>query len=800
MREVIKTRILKLRHDAATSERIGQLATQQNMAYNRGVDILQKSPAIGLWPKKDHPESFKGSVSQWIRIDGRVNGPKHLLNAGAQQAWDAHEQLKHQRTLRSLDENHQTGDTEPHDMSPLKLNHRSRKHDRFVLTCLEPPLRSDPDRFGIPGASDLVLHTKEEVPELDIRSFRLVEIRSERHGANRPLRKRRYALHLHVVETYPEPATFDSVGALNDVLGIKDAGNDLLLSDGDVIPFGNSKGIQTEQKMRSTAARKKKGSKRQRKLLRQVHKKRRRRQAEHTRAVTEDAKSILEKKRPKVVALSPQGCQATAPLVRHVNSLTRRHGPSIRYVLTAAERAMITEAERQGIATFTLLPGTLLPRPSEENDNTSSHRDGHDTQAVSRCRRREPNASQDTARDLQMRAFQHIGPAANRTLLTEETPMGRRVKPSRDARDLSCELGADKLPGDSGQIESGHKLSPPNDLPGVSLKAGSSSGQGAQRQLISPVSTQYIITDELFSIINIIRGENLEEKTKSVHAEAMAVWTTWATVNRCRVLPAEPASIAVFMARQAEIGRSTGTIKGYLRGIRKYHELLGMDSPVTNEVTETLKGIESLHGCSGEQALGLSLEDVKTIDQTVFTPLQRETPERTRVRGLKVIALIKLMWYCGLRRSEAAAATWGDINRNDDGSGILDIKISKTDRIGQGATQYFPQGTMDVLSAIRNGSPDSGSIFGWNERQISYRIEQTMRLAGLNGRYSTHSMRRGMAQELVSANVTMDELREAGRWDDDAIAIRYGLPDDPKKGAVAQFYASMAEKDNRAHE
>lgn len=797
MREVIRTKIFKLRHDAATSERIGQLATQQNLAYNRGVDLLRKSPETGLWAKRDRPESFKGSVSQWIKTDRRANGPKHLLNAGAQQAWDAHETLKRQRTLRSLDESDQADGTELHDRSPLKLNHRSRKHDRFVLTCLEPPVRLGPDRFRIPGARELVLHTKEEVPELDIRSFRLVEVRSERHGTNRQLRQRRYALHLHVVATIPEPPTFDSVEALDDLLGVKDAGACLALSNGDVIPFDTSKGIRKERAMRSTAARKKRRSKRQRKLQKQVRRKERRRWAEQRRAVTKAARGILKKKRPRVMALSPQGCQATVPLVRNVNSLDRRHGSSMRYVLTEAERAMIAEAERQGIATFTLLPSALMPRPFEENENTNRHRDCRDTQAVSRCRSREPNASQDTARDLQMRAFQHIGPAASRTLLTEDTPMGRRVKPSRDARDLSCEPGADKLPGDSGQIESGHKLSPPNDLPGVSLKAGSPSGQGAQRQLISPVSTQYIITDELFSIINVIRGETLDEKTKSVHAEAMAVWTTWATVNRCRILPAEPASVAVFIARQADIGRSTGTIVGYLRGIRKYHELLDLDNPVTNQVTRVLKGIERLHGKSGAQALGLSLEDVKTIEQTVFTPLKGETPQHTRERALKVIALIKLMWYCGLRRSEAAAATWGDIIRDDDGSGILHIKISKTDKIGKGTALYFPKTTMDALSAIRNGASDSDSIFGWNERQIAYRVTQTMQLAGLKGKYSTHSMRRGMAQELLRRNVPMHKLREAGRWDDDAIAVRYGLPDDPKKGAVAQFYASVAEEKSR---
>lgn len=799
LKEEIRTRIYRLRRDDTISQRIGQIVTQQNLAYNRGVDILRKAPEIRLWPRKDLPESFKARTSQWMKTDGRANAPAHLLIAGADQAWDDHDRLKRQRTLDRLSESEQTGGTEDLDRFQLKLRHRSRKHGRSVLTCHKPPVRLGSDRFGIPGVGDLVVHTKKEVPELDIRSFRLVEVRGERRGANGPFRKRRYAIHLNVVETYPEPAGFDSVGALEDVLGIKDDGDRLALSSGDAIAFGDSRGIRNERAMRSTAARKKKGSKRQHKLLKQVRKKEQRRRVERRRVATEAARVMFREKRPKVVAVSPDGCRATALPVKNVNSLTsRRHGPFMAYVLTETERTMITEANRQGIATYSLLPQTY-----EENDNKCRHRDGRDTQAQSRCprRRRVPNTSQDTARDLQMRAFHYIGPAASRTLYTEESPMGRPVKPSRAARDLSCDTqGADKPTGDSGQIGSGPKLSPPNDLLGVSLQAGSFPGQGAQSQLVSLVSTQYIITDELISVINTINGEDFAYNTKRLRAEGMAMWATWATVNQRRILPADPASVANFIARLAELGHSTQTILGHLKGIVTYHALLGLDSPVTNQVTKVVQAIQRLHGRLGKQAHGLSRQDVKAIEQTVFTPLRRETPEQTRERGLKIIALVKLMRDCLLRRSEAASATWADISPYDDGAGVLFIKASKKDRVGKGDAQYVSQETMDALSLIRTGASDADTIFGWTADQISYRITQTMHLAVLNGKFSTHSMRRGMAQELTNANVTIDELKEGGRWDDDTIAVRYGLPDDPKKGAVAHYHALMAAQKSRTEE
>ena len=48
-------------------------------------------------------------------------------------------------------------------------------------------------------------------------------------------------------------------------------------------------------------------------------------------------------------------------------------------------------------------------------------------------------------------------------------------------------------------------------------------------------------------------------------------------------------------------------------------------------------------------------------------------------RGLMDIALCWVMSDAGLRRSEAAALTWDDIARWDNGSGRLTVRRSKTD-------------------------------------------------------------------------------------------------------------------------
>ena len=795
MPEVIRTHIYRLRHNPSASQGIGYLVSQQNMAYNRGVEILRKYPDMVLWPRKPSPRCFKSETLRWMKSDGRANCPEHLLIAGAEQARDYNDCLKRQRTLDRLREDNE------HAEARDGLRHRSRKQGRAVLTSHKPLDRIAADKFAVPGVNDLIVHTKEPVPDLGILSFRIVEVQGDRHGANRPLRKRRYALHLNVIETYPDPAATDSIKALDDVLGIEGAnGERLALSSGGEIAFDDSKSVRRERAMRSTAARKKKDSNQQKKLFRQLRKSSKRRRAERRRFATRAARVLLKELQPRLLAISPESFRATSPPVKNINSLTsRRHGPSMVPVLSEIEEAMVAEARRQGVATY-----TLIPQFSGTDYNYCRHRDDRETQAESRCRRcrREPNTNQDTAHDLQKRAFHYIGPAAGRTLYEEEPTTGRRVKPSRAARDLSCDTqGADKLKSDHGQQGAGPELSPPNDLLGVSLQAGSPSEQGAQRQLFSRVSTQYIITDEIYTIINMINGEDLAYNTKKLRAEGMAMWATWATINRQRIIPAEPASVATFLARLAELGRSTLTITGYLKGVVTYHEMLGLDSPVTNQVRKVKQGIERLHGKWGKQAPGLSRKAMKAIEQTAFTPLSHETPEQTMERGQKIIALVNLMRDCLLRRSEAASATWGDISPyDDDGSGALFVKRSKTDRSGEGAALYVSRETMDALSAIRNGASDCDTIFGWTADQITYRMKQSSRIAGLNEAFSTHSMRRGMAQELIRENATIEELKEAGRWDDDSISVRYGLPNDPKEGAIAQYYALVAAHEKQAEE
>ena len=65
------------------------------------------------------------------------------------------------------------------------------------------------------------------------------------------------------------------------------------------------------------------------------------------------------------------------------------------------------------------------------------------------------------------------------------------------------------------------------------------------------------------------------------------------------------------------------------------------------------------------------------------------------------MALVAALSDAGLRRSEASALTWGDVQRWDDSSGRITVLRSKIDVEAQGAVVAITPAAMRALNAIR---------------------------------------------------------------------------------------------------
>jgi integrase len=139
------------------------------------------------------------------------------------------------------------------------------------------------------------------------------------------------------------------------------------------------------------------------------------------------------------------------------------------------------------------------------------------------------------------------------------------------------------------------------------------------------------------------------------------------------------------------------------------------------------------------------------------------------------MAMPTVMADAGLRRSEASALRWCDITIEDDGSGRVTIRLSKTDQEGEGAVVAITAVAVKDLLRLRELQPgeDGDRPFPVGPVQISNRIAAVTRAAGLGKGYSGHSPRVGMAQRMTKNGAPAAATMRQGRWASADMVARY---------------------------
>ena len=172
----------------------------------------------------------------------------------------------------------------------------------------------------------------------------------------------------------------------------------------------------------------------------------------------------------------------------------------------------------------------------------------------------------------------------------------------------------------------------------------------------------------------------LSDNTRRVYETQWKLFNEWCDSVGLRSLPAQPLTIARYLAVRAGDGAGVATLRLATSAIAKAHEWAGPDCPCKDRgIREALKGWGRRLARPQRQAVAL----------TAIQPRRRgrgiETSEQAAERARFDLALVAILSDAGLRRSEAAALTWGDVQRWDDGSGRITVIRSKTDVEAQGA-------------------------------------------------------------------------------------------------------------------
>ena len=271
--------------------------------------------------------------------------------------------------------------------------------------------------------------------------------------------------------------------------------------------------------------------------------------------------------------------------------------------------------------------------------------------------------------------------------------------------------------------------------------------------------------------------------THRAYAGAWSRFVEWTSARGLQTLPAEPATLLLHLQYLAGKGKATSTIRTAASAVSAAHRAAGFrggDNPAAHEdVKAFLRGIER-EAPPQRQAAAMMPGVISAIRATARIPRRgrggrMETQGTTEARARVDVALALTLRDGGLRVSEAASLTWGDVERWPDGSGRLTIRRSKSDQEGKGAVVAVTPACLRDLDAIRPENPGDGDrVFRLSIRQMANRIKDAVAAAGLEGDvFSGHSGRVGLARMMSGAGAPTETTMRQGRWKSAEMVRRY---------------------------
>ena len=362
-------------------------------------------------------------------------------------------------------------------------------------------------------------------------------------------------------------------------------------------------------------------------------------------------------------------------------------------------------------------------------------------------------------------------------------------------------MGSGKTDGVVGNYYVGRR-SEPNEIKIAELNSFPASVSRGESVSIGTIHRENVehartLTEVDLKNLDAVMGHEIAENTRKSYRSQWRRFSDWARNRDIETLPAAPAQVSAYLAERAEqYGHRPATLRASAAAISHTHRIEGLADPcASEEVKNTLKSATRLLGSFQRQARGLTADTLEEIRATACLPRRgrggrMEGLDTAVRRGRMDIAMASLMRDALLRVSEAAELRWKDIVEEDDGTGRLLIRRSKTDAEGEGAIAFVSVTTMGNLKAIRGAATDDRSIFGLCRHQISRRIKQAAQAAGLGDGFSGHSPRVGMARDLARAGTELPRLMTAGRWRSPRMPALYTRNESVARGAVAQYYGS----------
>lgn len=288
-----------------------------------------------------------------------------------------------------------------------------------------------------------------------------------------------------------------------------------------------------------------------------------------------------------------------------------------------------------------------------------------------------------------------------------------------------------------------------------------------------------------------VAKDALAENTQRAYAADSRAFADWCRSQGLPSLPAAPATVVTFLRAEVAAGKSVATIRRRTATLSRMHRAAGLPNPCDDDLVRlTLKGIARERGTDQRQAAALTERDAITIRAHLG-----DTP-----RDLRDLALLLVGRDLLARSSELVALRVEDLEAVEDGA-LVRLRRRKTSTeahtyyIGGEAAQavqaWLACASIEagpVFQSLTRGGRPTGTALDTRDvrRTLKARAEQA-RLPHA-GNVSGHSVRVGMAQDLVAADLDVASIMQAGGWQTPRMVAQYSERISAKRGAVARFY------------
>lgn len=267
----------------------------------------------------------------------------------------------------------------------------------------------------------------------------------------------------------------------------------------------------------------------------------------------------------------------------------------------------------------------------------------------------------------------------------------------------------------------------------------------------------------------------------------------WCELQDRRPLPATPETVVAFLQAEVEAKPyKVGTLRRRAASIGAMHRAADLPNPCEAALVRLeLKGLARRLGTGQRQAAPLTERDLHRIRARMGDT----------VRDLRDQALLLVGRDLLARASELVALRVEDVTAADNGGALVALRRLKTDTE---ARPYLigPETRAALEVWLRRAGIDGGLLFrsvnkagkasdrGLSTRDVGRVLKGRAMQAQLNtaAGMSAHSMRTGMACDLVARGTEMPKVMTAGGWSTPSMVARYTAGLAAQRGAIADYY------------